>query len=66
MIKDESLAVKMFRLTTLAIFPLALPAAARVDVLPAEVPEGAKLSVVCFALADVWVGLFAGALLLVF
>lgn len=51
---------------TMAIFPLALPAAARVDVLPAVVPDGAKLSVVCFALADVWVGLLAGALLLVF
>lgn len=56
----------MSGLTTLAIFPLAFPAAARVDVLPAVVPEGVKLSVVCFALVDVWVNLFAGALLLVF
>ena len=62
-INSELLVVKMCRHT---IFPLALPAAARVDVLPAVVPEGAKSSVVCFALADVWVDLLAGVLLLVF
>lgn len=58
--------MKMSRLTTLAIFPLALPAAARVDVLPGVVPEGAKLSVVCLSLVDAWIDLLAGALLLVF
>lgn len=63
MINGEFLVVKMSRLTTLAIFPLAFPAAARVDVLPAG---GAKLSVVCLALADAWVGLLVVALLLVF
>lgn len=62
MINGEFLVVKTSRLTTLAIFPLALPAAARVDVLPAVVPEGPKLSVVCLALVEVWVGLLAGAL----
>ena len=38
-------------LTMTAIFPRAFPAAALVDVRPEVAPEGAKLSVVCFALA---------------
>ena len=49
-----------YKLTVSAIFPRALPAAARVDVRPEAVPEGAKLSVVCFALAGAWAGLLAG------
>ena len=46
---------KIWLLTTTAMFPRALPAAALVDVRPEVVPEGAKPSVVCFV--------FAGALL---
>jgi hypothetical protein len=42
---------KIWILTMTAIFPRALPAAALVDVRPEVAPEGAKLSVVCFALA---------------
>jgi hypothetical protein len=50
-------------LTISAIFPRALPAAARVDVRPVAVADGAKLSVVCFLFAGAWAALFAGALL---
>ena len=42
---------KIWILTTAAIFPRALPAAALVDVRPEVVPKGAKPSVVCFVLA---------------
>jgi len=52
-----------YRLTVSAIFPRALPAAARVDVRPGVVPEDAKFSVVCFALAGAWAGFLAVPLL---
>jgi len=52
--------MQRIQLTVSAIFPRALPAAARVDVRPETVPEGAKFSVVCFDLAGAWAGLLAG------
>lgn len=49
-----------YGLTVSAIFPRALPAAARVDVRPEVVPEDAKFSVVCFG---AWAGFLAAPLL---
>lgn len=46
-----SIWVQRIWILTTAIFPRALPAAALVDVRPEVVLEGAKPSVVCFALA---------------
>jgi hypothetical protein len=48
-----------YRLTASAIFPRALPAAARVDVRPEVVAGDAKFSVVCFVLAGAWAGFLA-------
>jgi hypothetical protein len=51
------------KLTMSAIFPRALPAAALVDARPEVVPEVAKFSVVCLALAGACAGLLAADLL---
>jgi hypothetical protein len=53
----------MHKLTISAIFPRALPAAARVEVRPEVVPEDPKFSVVCFDLAGAWADLLAEAFL---
>jgi len=50
-------------LTTVAIFPRALPAAALVDVRPEVVPGVANFSVVCLVLAGACAGLLAAVLL---
>src|SRR6266404_4980180 len=55
--------VRLRRRSQRTIFPLALPAAARVDVLPEVVPDAPKLSVICFVLVDACAGLPLGALL---
>lgn len=52
---------KRHELTVSAIFPRALPAAARVDVRSVVVADGAKVSVVCFVFAGARAGLLAEA-----